>query len=69
MDRLKFDYMGINHTRDVLDGNAVEQARFEADIRKKYVDIEAGEHQRHTPIEGISAEPSAEQFTPRKRTR
>jgi len=60
MDRLIFDFEGVRHLRDVLAASEVEQARFEADVRAKYVQIaEKRFKKRGVSIVGLADEETA----------
>ena len=50
--RLVFEYMGLNHTFDTIDDSLSEAERFRQAVVDSYINIAAGDYQRHTPVMG-----------------
>ena len=48
--RLSFEYMGLTHIHDAATDDPVEAVRFRQAVVDSYVNISAGDYQRHGPI-------------------
>ena len=48
--RLIFEHMGLNHIYDTIDDSPAEAVRFRQAVVDSYVNISAGDYQRHGPI-------------------